>query len=619
MEPYEMVGKFPSFNDFNEQNQRIKANQLSMMMQGNQVDNLPLQNQMLQYQVSGAGLANLQAQRKAQIMQLFADRLGGQGAPQGAPGVASAALGSGAAQGSVGPTVANGNRLSAMQGGQQAPGGGLLGIDPDTMFLGEMAGMMPEGAAKLWTENRFGRPMQPGYRQNMDGSATYFGDPTKGVTMDAQGKVVEMPNAGATLAGMAGRTKAAETAGVASQTMAPETRLGADGRPVNQTVGQLLAGTGAPDPFNSSAPMGAPAAPTMPGAISQLSPAQQQAAAADMAQRGQDLSTMKVNGAPAFGDMQSQLDAAKQGGPTAIQRFVQSVAPSLKGDPKLMAGLAYDLHTPVGTPIHAMGAASGASAAPSATPSASPFMGPAEAAAQKLAAEQGIHAETDPVIALRKSLVTESHTSNQKFMDDLGSVVNNEAEIVSRNNRLQPLLAQLPKIGGFGQDARTNFANNLKQAGLPDSLTSKIAGGDPEAAKVVDNQLSAAAIQTMLDTLNKEGKPNRVMYQALHEQQEGLAAGKPVLQKIMALQNQLYQQHLEQQKSATDLMAAPDYNPVRFQSQFASAKNKQIQSPPPAVGATTAGPANVASDADYAALPKGAEFIAPDGSHRRKP
>ena len=33
-------------------------------------------------------------------------------------------------------------------------------------------------------------------------------------------------------------------------------------------------------------------------------------------------------------------------------------------------------------------------------------------------------------------------------------------------------------------------------------------------------------------------------------------------------------------------MAAPDYNPVRFQSQFASAKNKQIQSPPPVAAPT---------------------------------
>jgi len=38
-----------------------------------------------------------------------------------------------------------------------------------------------------------------------------------------------------------------------------------------------------------------------------------------------------------------------------------------------------------------------------------------------------------------------------------------------------------------------------------------------------------------------------------------------------------------------------------------------------AVSQPTAGPKQIKSDADYAALPSGAEFIAPDGSHRRKP
>ena len=41
--------------------------------------------------------------------------------------------------------------------------------------------------------------------------------------------------------------------------------------------------------------------------------------------------------------------------------------------------------------------------------------------------------------------------------------------------------------------------------------------------------------------------------------------------------------------------------------------------PPPAGAATVGGPKQIASDADFNALPSGTEFIAPDGSHRRKP
>lgn len=208
------------------------------------------------------------------------------------------------------------------------------------------------------------------------------------------------------------------------------------------------------------------------------------------------------------------------------------------------------------------------------------FKTPADLEAEKLQATQGVRIATDPVLELRKDMVTKSHAANQAAKTDLSDITNNEAEIVARNNRLAPLLTQLPSVGGFAADQRIDFANKLKQAGVPDSVTSKIAGGDPEAAKVVANQLSAAAIQTMLDTLNKEGKPNRVMYQALKEQQEGLEAGRNVLAGVMKLQQQLYDQHRQQLGTMTDLMSASDYNPIKFQDQFATQKAGQIGTPP---------------------------------------
>lgn len=46
---------------------------------------------------------------------------------------------------------------------------------------------------------------------------------------------------------------------------------------------------------------------------------------------------------------------------------------------------------------------------------------------------------------------------------------------------------------------------------------------------------------------------------------------------------------------------------------------QNAQAPGAQAGAGAQGPRQIKSDADYAALPSGAEFIAPDGSHRRKP
>lgn len=46
---------------------------------------------------------------------------------------------------------------------------------------------------------------------------------------------------------------------------------------------------------------------------------------------------------------------------------------------------------------------------------------------------------------------------------------------------------------------------------------------------------------------------------------------------------------------------------------------KSARTPKGQPGVQAGGPAKISSDADYAALPSGAEFIAPDGTHRRKP
>ena len=51
------------------------------------------------------------------------------------------------------------------------------------------------------------------------------------------------------------------------------------------------------------------------------------------------------------------------------------------------------------------------------------------------------------------------------------------------------------------------------------------------------------------------------------------------------------------------------------ESTLSSGNQQSTTQPPPAQG----GPTQIKSDDDYNALPSGAEFIAPDGSHRRKP
>lgn len=591
-EIYNNVGRFPSFQDMEAQRQTLAANRLHQLILQHQISQQPVADQLQQLQLATGQIGN---QKANMLLQLLGRLGGGAAAAPGTPLQKSPVAPMSAPQMPADPTPGTPGSMppQAMPAAVNAPH-----ATPGAPALGGL------GFNDITALHALGGPdLLPAFKFQLEGvshpagAVTTYPDGRKEriATLDA-GQNQDMASEEVTTtpgyAKSKGEITGAVERGKNAETLLPPTytSLGQAGQPPRPVGGSI-------DAFLHPQAPGAPAAGAPPVAFDQLSPGGQQDAMADMAARGQDPRTMKVNGAPAFGGMQEQLDAAKAGGPNAIAQFYKTIAPRLGGDPRKMAGLMYDLHTPPGTPIHSMGG--GAAPAAGAAPV---LAGPADIASATLAAEQAVHATTDAPIQLGKDLVVKSHDANQKFVTDLGSVVNNEGEIVARNTRLQPLLSQLPSLGGFGQDQRINFANQLKHSGiLPqstlDSLSAGLAGGDPDAAKAVQNQLSAAAIQTMLDTLNKEGKPNRVMYQALHEQQEGLAAGKPVLQAIMDLQKQLYEQHIEQYTKATDLMASPNYNPIRFGSQFATAKSQSIADPTP-----VATPAAVVTPADVAAI-----------------
>lgn len=575
---YQQVGQgVKSVADYDAIANTAQANKLALLLQQHQIANLPLQDQLLQYQIAGAGIGNEKANA---LLGLSRQILGGETQQPNALAQPS---------GATSYPVSSGGSPGQAQPGQPAQPGtavaptGLGGLTfPRMVALKTLGGPDLSADYKMAVE---GVSHAPGSEVTnvVDGSRRTVPVLDKGQTLGSDGTISNIPGFVSSSAEAAGALAGATERAKNAQTPLPLGYVDANtNRPVGGTIGAYLAPS---QPASSQIP-----APIT--SLNQLSPAGQQAAAADMAQRGQPMSSMRVNGAPITGDMQAQIDAAKQGGPAAMQRFVETVRPLLGGDPMKMAGLAYDMHTPIGTPIHALQASQGGASAPA--PSAPvQLAGPADIAGAETNAKNLAEVKTGIPLALGKDMVVKAHTANQTFVDNLGEIVNNEGELVARNNRLQPLLDQLPNIGGFSQDARADFANKLKNSGLLpqgalDAISTKVAGGDADAAKVVQNQLSAAAIQTMLDTLNKEGKPNRAMFEALHAQQEGLAAGKPVLANIMALQNQLYQQHLGQYKQATDLMASPEYNPIRFGSQFATAKSQSIQPGSGAPGAPSA-------------------------------
>jgi hypothetical protein len=85
---------------------------------------------------------------------------------------------------------------------------GLAGTSPEQIAALKANGIDVE---KIWELAKFGKPMQPGYRQNADNTTSYFGDPSKGFTVDPRGQVGLMPGALDSQAGLAGATAFATT------------------------------------------------------------------------------------------------------------------------------------------------------------------------------------------------------------------------------------------------------------------------------------------------------------------------------------------------------------------------------------------------------------------------
>lgn len=231
------------------------------------------------------------------------------------------------------------------------------------------------------------------------------------------------------------------------------------------------------------------------------------------------------------------------------------------------------------------GIAPGAAAwgAPSTGTTAGGFKTSAELAGERLGAEQGVRIQTDPVLQFRTQLLTKAHEANQATLTKLSDTVREEAELQNRNKQILPMLDKI-QTGGFNPEERIQFANSLQTSNLvPEAmkgtLAKWIAGGDPTTGKVIENQLAAAGIKTMLDTLDKEGKPNRAIFESVKKAQESVLSGNATLKEVFNLQKQLYDWHFKQEQELASAMSSRDYNPLTLSAQFSKSRDESLQSP----------------------------------------
>jgi hypothetical protein len=227
-----------------------------------------------------------------------------------------------------------------------------------------------------------------------------------------------------------------------------------------------------------------------------------------------------------------------------------------------------------------------------------------------------------------KVTATKAAESGQAYKDALDSKVEEEFQLVNRNKQIAPLLDKF-KTGGLLAEERLHFGNAIANSGLlPDSMKQTlgnwIASGDTNAGKVIENQLASAGILNMLQTLDKEGKPNRAIFQAVQKAQEGLNSGNTTLKDVFELQNRLYGIHYDEQQAITKAIKDGSYDPRTWAGDYAAVRHAGLNQPaaplPSATTATqTAAPTRIKGDADYNALPSGALFVDPFGKTRRKP
>lgn len=585
------------------------AQRLGLILQQNQVDNLPLQQQLLRLQLSGANLNNQTLQQRLDLAHAIITG-GAPTADQSGP----MALAQGATAGSVGPTTGNATRMNALQAAASspAPGAGAIPGMPGLTFSA-VTGMKLLGGPDLSTDYKTaleGVSHAPGSEvTDISGNRRTVPTLAQGQYIDGTGTVQNLPGYVSAASGAAGAVTNAQKAAENANTLIPLDRIDpTTGRPYVGTVGSLVSSV-APPPAAPQPPTGnavpgsiAPTGPT----FQQSSPQSRAAILTDMAKTGADPAQMTVNGnpiaAPAASpapDIQSQLDAAKQAGPEGIARFQAQILPRLLAMPdpaqraKALAGFNADLQTPIGTPVRALdrqqatAAPATPDAAAPAAPAAAPvaFAGPAELAASKITAENAAKLASQPPVTSAEALATNDQASFQKYNDGLNKSVTEGLFLQQRNAEIRANLAQF-QAGIAGGHLRTDIATNLANL-FPGNSTiqaaaNTIAGGGPNAiaaATTFNNLIAGATVTNANQVLDNNGHISRPIITMLKEGAESAKSDPAALSRIMDVQDALVNQQVAEQKWIADQRKAGTFNAATVQSDWAQEQKRLMQDP----------------------------------------
>ncbi len=603
-----------SVQDYADQLDEAQQRQQALQIGANQIANLPLQRQMLQLQLSGAQISNQTLQQRLDLARAI---IAGDAPSEGQ--AAPMALAQGATDGSVGPTVANAGRMNALT----AAAGAMPGGSPATpvpglpgLTFGRVTGMKLLGGPDMGADFKMGLEgvsHAPGSEvTDVKGNRRTVPTLGQGQYIDGTGTVQNLPGYVGSTSAAAGATTNAQEQAKNRNTPAPLDRVNPDtGRPYSMTMDDLInslrpAAPAAPatviDPSAGGQAAGQPAISQLPaGAATRTLPNGQQvmtgtqsAAMLDMAARGQDMSTMKVNGQPAFAtpqlqDLQTQLDGAKQAGPEGLARFQATMLPKLLAIPdpaqrqRALAGFNADLQTPPGTPLHSLGATPDAGAAPTpmaaapapamapAAPAFSGFAGPSELAASKVSAENAANLATKPALTSADTLARNVQDADAAYSKGLDTRAQEGLALKTRNAELAKNMEtfQTGLAGGHLRlDVASNLANMFPGSPAIQAAAQKIAGGDIAAGQTFRNLIAGAMVTNALQVLDGQGRLTKAITSQLQQAAEDSATDPRAMTRIMSIQNRLADQDLAEQKARADSIKAGTYDPRTWQADY---------------------------------------------------
>lgn len=458
----------------------------------------------------------------------YGDGQGGQ--PQGQVPQGSQAPQAAGPQGAGMPAAANGVVANTTATANPPPqiGGNLF----DRAMRGTLAQAMQGdamtggrfGLANAWKLANEGIKQEGGayYKNPLTGQQTYNIKYPEGV-----GPQGAAPGAVEGTADLAGAKTGAEKTAEARTTPLPPTFIGSNGKPVGGSIADYL-GIGKPQGSNPDADR------------------------ALILSSGLDQSLARLKASAATNDQ-----------PT-IQRSTEDVMGFIKEMKRSNVGyVPPEGRVPLGSVTPQ--AVAQAEATPSGTPS---LQSPAAGAGQKTAAE-------------------EQAKSGQAYQNALHDKVEEEFQLVQRNKQILPLLARY-NTGGIAPEERLKIGAAIANSGSLQSILGvqnakaigdKLAGGDIVAGKDLENQLASAGILTMLQTLDKEGKPNRAIFQAVQQAQEGLKSGNATLRDVFDLQSRLYGIHYNEQQALTQAIKDGTYDPRTWAGDYSKVRNQQLQEP----------------------------------------